>query len=184
MTGAARRALSPGGWDSAPPSAGDQGGVDDDVRFGLRGARATPGAIRRRRSRHCPSRRGGVRGLAAPATHAFHRGAEAFARRQQRMHQPGDTLLEKDGWPVRLISVDYGKTMGRWWRRGSDRARWRDALSVMKRRSPHQLLRVHNVPPDSGVVAQLLAAGVDLVGATNVQAFRRLVSRGTHGPAH
>jgi hypothetical protein len=35
-----------------------------------------------------------------------------------------------------------------------------------------------------GVVAQLLAAGVDLVGATNVQAFRRLVSRGTHGPAH
>ena len=100
------------------------------------------------------------------------------------MHQPGDTLLEKDGWPVRLISVDYGKTMGRWWRRGSDRAHWHEALSVMKRRSPRQLLRAHNVPPDSGVVAQLLAAGVDLVGATNVQAFTRLMSSGAHGPPH
>ena len=121
-------------------------------------------------------------GWLPPATHAFHRGAEAFSRRQQRMHQPADTLLEKDGWPVRLISVDYGKTMGRWWRRGSDRARWREALSVTKRRSPRQLLRVHNVPPDSGVVAELLAAHVDLVGATNVQAFARLVSSGAHGP--
>ena len=123
-------------------------------------------------------------GWLPPAAYSFHHGAETFSRRQQRMHQPTDTLLEKDGWPVRVISVDYGKTMGRWWRRESDRARWREALSVVKRRSPRQLLRVHNVPPDSGVLAQLFAAGADLVGATNVQAFARLMSSGSDGPKH
>jgi hypothetical protein len=123
-------------------------------------------------------------GWLPPATHTFHGDAEAFFRRQQRMRHPADTLLENDGWPVRLISVDYGKTMGRWWTRGSERARWRRALSVMKRRSPRQLLRTHNVPPDSGVVAQLLAADVDLVGATNVQAFARLLRSAVQGPSH
>ena len=77
---------------------------------------------------------------------------------------------------VRLLSLDYGKTMGRWWVTATARRRWLAALRAVKTSVPGRLLRVHNVPADAGVYALLLAAGVDLVGSTQLDATRRLLS--------
>ncbi len=65
---------------------------------------------------------------------------------------------------VRLLSLDYGKTMGRWWVRSGGRRRWMAALREAKRASPARLLRAHNVPTDARLHDELRAAGVDLIG--------------------
>jgi hypothetical protein len=77
---------------------------------------------------------------------------------------------------VQLLSVDYGKTMGRWWRRSSTRARWLDAMRASKTAAPDRLLRVHNVPADAAVYARLFAAGVDLIGTKQLEATARLLA--------
>lgn len=77
----------------------------------------------------------------------------------------------------RLISIDYGKTMGRWWVRRSGRDRWLAAIRVLRRQYPTALIRVHNVPVDGGVYRTLLAAGVDLIGTKNLSATRDVLPR-------
>jgi len=76
---------------------------------------------------------------------------------------------------VRLLTVDYGKTMGRWWVTDAQRRRWLAALQAAKATAPARLLRVHNVPADAGIYAALLAAGVDLIGTTRLSETARLL---------
>lgn len=78
---------------------------------------------------------------------------------------------------VRLISVDYGKTMGRRWTRAATRRRWLATLRAAKAAAPDRLLRVHNVPVDSAVYAALLDAGVDLVGTKRLAQSHALLVR-------
>lgn len=100
---------------------------------------------------------------------------QVLLARQHRMRNPADTLLADKGLPVRLVSVDYGKTMGRWWTRARTRRRWIQALSDVKRKFPQHLLRVHNVPADRALIEQLLNARVDLIGASDVWRFAALL---------
>ena len=95
--------------------------------------------------------------------------------RQFRMHHAADTLVGALQSSVSLISIDYGKTIGRWWRRELTRRRWYEAIGIVKRRYPDRLVRVHNVPPDSAVIVRLLKAGADVIGATDVNRFGRLL---------
>jgi hypothetical protein len=76
---------------------------------------------------------------------------------------------------VRLLSVDYGKAVGRRWGRAADRRRWIAALRAAKDANPHRLLRVHNVPADSTIYDALLDAGVDLIGTKDVAKTRQLL---------
>ena len=77
---------------------------------------------------------------------------------------------------VRLVSLDYGKTMGRWWRTSAGRRRWLAALRAVKTSAPDRLLRVHNVPADGTIYTALLAAGVDLIGTKELSASARLLA--------
>jgi hypothetical protein len=77
---------------------------------------------------------------------------------------------------TRLVSLDYGKTMGRPWVRVSGRRRWLAALRDARRAAPLSLVRVHNVPADADVYAALLEAGVDLIGTSDLAATRRLLT--------
>jgi hypothetical protein len=95
--------------------------------------------------------------------------------RQHRLHRPGavpETALDPR---VRLLSLDYGKTVGRWWVRGAERRRWLAALRSVKAAHPTRRLRVHNVPVDAAVYRALLAAGVDLIGTKDLPATARLL---------
>jgi hypothetical protein len=76
---------------------------------------------------------------------------------------------------VRLLSVDYGKTMGRWWVTAAGRRRWLATLRAAKAAAPGRRLRAHNVPADARVYAALRDAGVDLIGATRLAAAARLL---------
>jgi hypothetical protein len=97
--------------------------------------------------------------------------------RQHRLRSPGavDAAALDDG--VRLLSVDYGKTLGRWWVREAGRRRWLAGLRAVKAAQPARRLRVHNVPVDAAVYRALLAAGVDLIGTKDLPATARLLAR-------
>ncbi len=65
---------------------------------------------------------------------------------------------------VQLHSIDYGKTIGRWWVTAGARRRWLAAIRAAKDSAPHVLVRAHNVPLDANVYTQLFDAGVDMIG--------------------
>jgi len=69
---------------------------------------------------------------------------------------------------VRLLSVDFGKAIGRQWLRAADCRRWIASLRAAKDANPHRLVRVHNVPADSTIYGALLDAGVDLIGTKDL----------------
>src|SRR5687768_16686239 len=100
----------------------------------------------------------------------------AFQYRLDRPEQLCDRMLDPR---VRLLSLDYGKTMGRRWMTTSGRRRWLAAIRATKNGTRARLLRVHNVPPDSSIYAALLRAGVDLIGTTNAAATHSLLAPGT-----
>jgi len=66
--------------------------------------------------------------------------------------------------------------MGRWWVSPAARQRWLMTLRAAKDAAPTRLLRVHNVPPDRMLYADLLGAGVDLLGTTQLRVTQRLLS--------
>lgn len=109
---------------------------------------------------------------------------DGLVRLQRRILQPDHPRsVGSDEW-VRLISVDYGKTMGRQWASQQHRRRWLATLREIKRAAPEKLLRVHNVPAEGTIYAALLDAGVDLIGTKNLAATRRLLQRkGVDQPA-
>jgi hypothetical protein len=83
---------------------------------------------------------------------------------------------------VRILSVDYGRTMGHWWTTTARRSRWLAALRAANAAAPGRLLRVHNVPASSSVYTALLAAGVDLIGTKELEASRRLLGPDAPSP--
>lgn len=94
---------------------------------------------------------------------------------QHRLRRPDDAAAAA-GDRVRLLSLDYGKTMGRRWTSDAGRRRWLAALRAAKRDAPGVLVRVHNVPADARLYAALLDAGVDLIGTKQPAATRRILS--------
>jgi hypothetical protein len=93
--------------------------------------------------------------------------------RQQRitaLASPGVQGSTHEG--VRLVSLDYGKTVG-WSGRGPvpKRARqWLTALRAARDAASDRLARVYNVPVDPSVYRLLLDAGVDLIGTKRLAA--------------
>lgn len=75
---------------------------------------------------------------------------------------------------VRLVSLDYGKTIGRDRRRADA---WLGALRRVKEAMPGRMARVYNVPVRAEVYAALLEAGVDLIGTENLAGTRRELAR-------
>lgn len=94
---------------------------------------------------------------------------------QHRLTRPDPVNRGSLGPRVRLISVDYGKTIGRWWVTPAYRRRWFAAINASKLASPDQLLRVHNVSPDKHTYSKLLAAGVDLIGTKEPERSQRIL---------
>jgi hypothetical protein len=78
---------------------------------------------------------------------------------------------------VRLISLDYSKTMGRWWVTPAQRRRWLSTLRAVRAAHPAQRIRAHHVPVSEKVYQKLLAAGVDLIGTQSLDATAQLLSR-------
>lgn len=83
---------------------------------------------------------------------------------QHRLSRAGRDELPVLDADVRLLSLDYGKTMGRWWVDSAGRRRWVERLRELRAAAPDRLIRVHDVPADAAVYRQLLDAGVDLIG--------------------
>jgi hypothetical protein len=75
----------------------------------------------------------------------------------------------------RLMSVDYGKTIGRWWVSRARRARRLEEIRKQKAAAPGVLFRVHNVPVERRLYDALLGAGVDLIGTKDLIATHRLL---------
>ena len=73
---------------------------------------------------------------------------------------------------VRLVSLDYGKTIG-WSGRGplpERAASWLARLRAAKGEGTGRLARAYNVPIDPAVYRLLLEAGVDLIGTKRLVA--------------
>jgi hypothetical protein len=65
---------------------------------------------------------------------------------------------------VGLISIDFSKTMGRWWVTPRIRRRWLAAIRMTKTAYPALRIRVYHLPVDERTYRALLEAGVDLIG--------------------
>jgi len=78
-----------------------------------------------------------------------------------------ETVPHRSG-RVRMISIDYGKSIGPWWSIARIRREWLATLRRVKAESPGRLLRVHNLPPDAALHAVLLDTGVDLIGVRDL----------------
>ncbi|MGI9043537.1 MAG: hypothetical protein ACR2GK_05370, partial [Gemmatimonadaceae bacterium] len=109
------------------------------------------------------------------------RGADSLLQLQYRLTRPGPLSLRDPARRVRLVSVDYGKTIGRWWGRPAHRRRWIATLHAVKGSAPGRLLRVHNVPRDATVYYLLLDAGVDLIGTKDLARTQSLLSQARGG---
>jgi hypothetical protein len=82
-----------------------------------------------------------------------------------------DARAEEDaGGLVRLVSLDYGKTIGR---DLSRRDEWLAALRRAKGEGQGRIARVYDVPVRHEVYSLLLAAGVDLIGTEDLEGTRR-----------
>src|SRR5687768_2782427 len=75
----------------------------------------------------------------------------------------------------RLVSLDYGKTIGRWWMSEACRRRRLQEIRQKKAAAPGALFRAHNVPVDRRVYDRLFEAGIDLIGTKDLKATRRLL---------
>jgi glycerophosphoryl diester phosphodiesterase len=80
---------------------------------------------------------------------------------------------------VRLVSLDYGKTIG-WSGRGplpERAATWLARLRAAKEEGPGRLARAYNVPIHPAVYRLLLEAGVDLIGTKRLVASQQVLVR-------
>lgn len=83
---------------------------------------------------------------------------------QWRLREPADSAAAATR-DVHLVSLDYGKTMGR---ARADRAAWLAALRAVKRGAPHRLVRVFDVSTDAALYETLLANGADVIGTKDL----------------
>jgi hypothetical protein len=78
---------------------------------------------------------------------------------------------------VRLVSLDYGRTIG-WSGRGplpERAAGWLVRLRAVKGEGPGRLARAYNVPVDPAVYRFLLEGGVDLIGTKRLSASQQVL---------
>jgi hypothetical protein len=100
------------------------------------------------------------------------------ARLQYVLEKPEiSPILADTSSLIRLISVDYGKTLGRWWVSAARRERWLGAFRAIKDAQPSRLVRVFNVPLDQAIYRRLHTAGVDLIGTKTLSLSRELLLR-------
>jgi len=97
-------------------------------------------------------------------------------RRQELLTHASGRPLEALDPTVRLLSLDYGKTMGRWWVMRGRRERWLSTLRANRTAFPGVLIRVYDVPVNEQLYRELLEAGVDLIGTTQLDATARVLS--------
>ena len=97
--------------------------------------------------------------------------------RQQRITALSPSAETDSATLVRLVSLDYGKTIG-WSGRGRPPERaasWLARLRAAKGEGPGRLARAYNVPIDPAVYRLLLEAGVDLIGTKRLLASRQVL---------
>ena len=95
--------------------------------------------------------------------------------RHERLRRPDGRALDTSDPAVRLVSLDYGKTVGRWWVTAAGRRRWFATLRATNAAFPSRQIRAYNVPVDARVYRELLAAGVDLIGTKDLAETARLL---------
>jgi len=103
------------------------------------------------------------------------RGADTAFGLQYRLTRAEPGLPDLDP-RVRLLSLDYGKTLGRRRVTPAGRQRWLATLRSAKAAAPGRLLRVHNLPADRLLYGELLDAGVDLIGTERPTETARLLA--------
>ena len=79
---------------------------------------------------------------------------------------------------MRLVSLNYGREAD--WK-GSPPMDRRTAAALAtliraRNAAPGRLARVHNAPANPAIYRALLDAGVDLIGTTDIEATRRLLT--------
>jgi hypothetical protein len=97
--------------------------------------------------------------------------------RQQRITSLSPSSGSQSTTAVRLVSLDYGKTIG-WSGRGplpERAAGWLARLRAAKSEGPGRLARAYNVPIEPAVYRLLLEAGVDLIGTKRLLASREVL---------
>lgn len=90
--------------------------------------------------------------------------------RQQRIDARGDTLVAPDDRRIRLLSLDYGATMGGRFRLPATRRAWLETIRAARRAAGERTIRAYDVPVDARTYRQLFDAGVDLIGTRDLQA--------------
>ncbi|MGV3710531.1 MAG: hypothetical protein ACO1Q7_17000 [Gemmatimonas sp.] len=87
---------------------------------------------------------------------------------------------------VRMLSIDYGKTMGRWYTLEIQRERWMRAIRAIAVTEPDKILRVYNVPENREVYRELLQSSVDIIGTKNLARTAELLPKAVSGakPRH
>ena len=97
--------------------------------------------------------------------------------RQLRLRNADGRAVAITDPAVRLISLDYYKTMGRWWMTLTPgrRQRWLSTLRAVKAGCSGRRIRVYHVPVDKSVYQDLVAAGVDLIGTQSLAETARLL---------
>lgn len=97
-------------------------------------------------------------------------------RIQQRVTS-GNPAEDTRSAAVRLVSLDYGKTIG--WSGGgpvpTSAATWLARVGAAKQAGPGRIARAYNVPLDSAVYRLLLDGGIDLLGSKRLGASRALL---------
>jgi hypothetical protein len=97
--------------------------------------------------------------------------------RQQRITTLSPGSETRSTSAVRLVSLDYGKTIG-WSGRGplpERTASWLARLRTVKGEGAGRLARAYNVPIDPTVYRLLLEAGVDLIGTKRLLASQEVL---------
>jgi hypothetical protein len=105
-----------------------------------------------------------------PPVEELSRRGPAYLRVQEKVTRLGGATADSTSEWVRLVSLDYGKTIGR---DPARRDQWLAALRRAKARSAARLARVYNVPARRDLYAMLLAAGVDLIGTEKLESSSR-----------
>jgi hypothetical protein len=80
---------------------------------------------------------------------------------------------EQLSWLFWMLSADYGKSIAGWLPTNARRDRWLRVFHELA--DSGRTIRVYNVPRDSAVYRQLLAAGVTLIGTKTLAATRELL---------
>lgn len=96
--------------------------------------------------------------------------------RQVQLRRPDGRAAGASDPTVRLISLDYHDTMGRWWTTGADRRRWLASVRAVSAAYPTVRMRAFHVPVDARVYRELFAAGVDLIGTQDVVGTARVLA--------